>query len=348
MARTTNTKDLEGRIADWLRGTLGRDDVTDVDLEVSLHVPEHGGMSNDTLLVDATWAEGGTRRERSIVLKMEPGEPALFPGYDLEREASVLQAVADHSDVAVPDVLAVEPDPGPLGRPFFAMGTATGRIPADDPPYFLSGWLHDATPEQQETALDSALDTMAAIHALDAEILPAPGAVATPGAAGIDADVHYWRRYLEWLATDGPVPVLPAALEWCASNRPQPSGRDVLCWGDARMGNLVFGDDFGVSCVLDWEMAGPAPAGTDLGWFLFAHDTALMWMDDLPGFRDREGMLERYTRSSGRQPDDLHWYEVWAGVRAGAVHLRRSRISGDDPRGETPLMLSLRRLVELP
>lgn len=349
MKPTTDLETLRRRLTEWLLPQLVLGELVPEGLRVSLDVPIHGGMSNDTLLVSAGWEEHGEPSGLALVVKMEPAGPALFPSYDLGREAAVLRAVAEHSDVPVPEVFAVELDPAPLGRPFFMMREASGRVPADDPPYFLSGWLHDASPEEQRTALDSALDTMAAIHDLPPREILAPGEpFRTPGADGLDADLSYWHRYLDWLARDAPVPMLPGVLDWCVENRPAPGGPDVLCWGDARMGNLMFGDDFHVSAVLDWEMAGPGPRETDLGWFLFAHDTALMWMDDLPGFRDRDGMVERYTRASGREPADLLWHEVWAGVRAAAVHLRSLRISGGDTGGETPLMLSLRRLVDLP
>ncbi len=349
---TSDPDDIQRMLREWLRPRLEIDGPTPTDLGLfNVGTPDHGGMSNETILFDAGWKEDGEQRGLALVAKLEPSGPALFPTYDPGREAAILRALAEYSDVPVPEVVGTGPDPGTPGRPFFVMKKLAGSIPADDPPYFLAGWLHDATAEEQRSALDGAVDTMARIHALDPQVIvPGPecDSADLPGAAGLDQDLAYWRRYLDWLADDSPAPLLEAALAWCEDQRPQDPRPDTLCWGDARMGNLVFGPDYRVTGVLDWEMAGPGAPETDLGWFLFAHDTALMWMEDLPGFRDRDGLLARYTNAAGREPRDLHWYEVWAGVRATAIHLRSLRLRGAEPDGETPLMASLRRLVDLP
>lgn len=342
-------------LREWLRSHLGIDGMTPEEINVfDVETPEHGGMSNETVFFSAGWTEAGEHRGLALVAKLESSGPSLFPSYDLGREAAILNALGEHSDVPVPDVLGTGPDPELPGRPFFVMRELAGRIPEDDPPYFLTGWLHDAAAHEQRTALDSAVDTMASIHRLDPDgIVPVTASgghppADTPGAVDLDQDFAYWRRYLRWLDDGDPVPLLEAALAWCEEHRPEDSRPDTLCWGDARMGNLVFGPDYRVAGVLDWEMAGPGAPETDLGWFLFAHDTALMWMEDLPGFRDRDDLLARYTDAAGRKPRDLRWYEVWAGVRATAIHLRSLRLSGAESDGETPLMASLRRLVDLP
>src|SRR2546430_12257364 len=45
----------------------------------------------------------------------------------------------------------------------------------------------------------------------------------------------------------------------------------VLCWGDVRIPNVVFGDDFRARAVLDWEMASIGPPELDIGWYLVIH-----------------------------------------------------------------------------
>jgi aminoglycoside phosphotransferase (APT) family kinase protein len=147
--------------------------------------------------------------------------------------------------------------------------------------------------------------------------------------------------------------VIRAAFDWCASHRPQPEPAATLGWGDARYGNIVFGDDFRVRAVLDWEMATIAPPEVDLGWFCFIHDTTRMFFDDLPGFVDRPRWLGRYATALGRDVDDLRWYEAWAGVRAAAIQaqmVRRAFERGDaaDLRGReeaNPVVASLRRVL---
>ena len=54
----------------------------------------------------------------------------------------------------------------------------------------------------------------------------------------------------------------------CAQTRPATEPPASLCWGDARIGNMLFHDDRSVASVLDWEMATIGPAEMDLAWYL--------------------------------------------------------------------------------
>jgi aminoglycoside phosphotransferase (APT) family kinase protein len=50
-------------------------------------------------------------------------------------------------------------------------------------------------------------------------------------------------------------PVFDEALEWLVAHRPEPE-RLSLCWGDAKIGNVLYDPANGdVSALLDWEMA---------------------------------------------------------------------------------------------
>ena len=102
-------------------------------------------------------------------------------------------------------------------------------------------------------------------------------------------------------------------------------------------------------------MAILGPAEIDFGWFLFLQNTALMWLKNLPGFRGEAELVELYTSELGREVQDLHFFEAWAGFRAAAIGARM--IACGYQRGDykdlkqqerTPTMLSLRRLIDLP
>src|SRR3954454_20600581 len=101
------------RFGAWLRGKHADAEITD------LQGTSATGMSSDTLLVDATWA-GQARR---LVVRRAPDDddgPGV-PAYDLPRQFRMIRAVAEHTDVPVPATLWNEPDPEPLGTPFFVM-----------------------------------------------------------------------------------------------------------------------------------------------------------------------------------------------------------------------------------
>jgi aminoglycoside phosphotransferase (APT) family kinase protein len=325
---------LRGRFTAWLREATGAPDA----YVEELAVPE-SGMSNDTLLADAEWGAG----TRGIVLRLAPEGRGLFPRYDLDAQVHVLRALRAHGDVPVPEVLWWEPDAAVLGRPFYVMVRVDGRIPPDG--HHFGGWVAELEPGEQAQLLDGALATMARINRVDPgghgvvglDVLDRP----EHGAHPIDQELGYWRAYLDWASDGDRLARLEDAYEWCVAHRPSHADRTVA-WGDARLGNLVVGDDLAPVAVLDWEMAVLGPPELDLGWFLFLDRTALQFTAQLPGFPDRAGIVERYERHLGRAVRDLDWYEAWGGFRAACIQVRMADTSAG--REKNPVTKALRSL----
>lgn len=294
-------------------------------------------MSNDTYLTVADWGRG----PQGIVLRLEPEERRLFPRYDLDAQVSVLRALAEGSDVPVPRVLWHEPDPSVLGRSFYVMERVEGRIPPDG--HLFGGWVQELAPADQTRVLDGALDVLSRIHHVDPEtpglaVLERPGSHASP----LDAELAWWRAYLDW-ATDGErLGLLEAAYAWCAEQRPS-AGERTLVWGDARLGNLVYGDDLRPVAVLDWEMATLGPGALDLGWYLFLERTARQFAPQLPGFPPPAGTIAVYERHHGGAVQDIRWYEAWGGFRAACIQVRLAEDHA--AREHNPVTKALRALI---
>jgi len=115
-----------------------------------------------------------------------------------------------------------------------------------------------------------------------------------------------WEQALAWLRATPPVETLP-----------------VLCWGDARLGNIIWSDDR-AACVTDFEAASIAPPEVDLGWWLmfdrWCHET--YGAARLPGELTRDEQRARYASLSGREVGDTSWYEVFAAARYTAIVVR--------------------------
>lgn len=352
LANNTPSDDLIRDLQSWLGEQLGSSDLVLGGFET----PSHGGMSHDTLLFDARWSDAEGLRHREWVVQIEPAGAKIFPRYDLAAQARVMEGLRSKSSIAVPKVLWNVSDPGVLGRPFCVMERVAGDVPSDDPPFLLGGFLRDASPEQQARCQTSLLEQLASLHRLDwrelgFEFLDRPQF----GAPGLEQDLGYWRHYLDWVSEDGALPVLEAAYEWCAEHAPAQTGPVVLNWGDARYGNVIYGKDFRPAAIIDWEMAILGPAELDLGWFVFIHNTALMWLKDLPGFLGQAELVALYAAELGREVRDLHYFEAWAGFRAATIRARM--IQCEYQRGDckdlkqqerNPVALSLRRLIDLP
>jgi len=123
--------------------------------------------------------------------------------------------------------------------------------------------------------------------------------------------------------------VLRNARAWCTENMPADDPPPALCWGDVRIPNVVFDDDFRARAVLDWEMASIGPPELDIGWYLVIHAMTTEVTGDLPGFRSRDQVLHAYESQLGRALHDLEWYEAWAAFRAAAIMVRLARLLHD-------------------
>lgn len=319
-------RDLEatrGILAGWLARRLGVEDV-----EVGpIQGPAFTGFSNETLLFDVSYTRDGTRCTEGLVVRVKPTAHTVFLESDFEWQYRVLEILGTKTAVPVPVVRAFEPDPSYLGAPFFVMERIDGcRVPADNPPYTVSGWLHDeATPAQRRTVVESGLDALVAIHGLDwralgLDFLDKP----QYGRLGSEQQIRYYEKSFEWAAEGEPQPVVGAALDWVRAHAPGADPEITLCWGDARINNQLFDADGRVRAVLDWEMVTLADPMMDLGWWLFLdrHFHEGCNRPRLEGFPTREEMIARYERQSGRAARDLEFYEVFAGLRFGVVMMR--------------------------
>jgi aminoglycoside phosphotransferase (APT) family kinase protein len=321
-------RDLEktrGVLADWLGDRLGASDV-----EVSeITGPAFTGFSNETLLFDATWTDGGRPRTQGLVVRVAPTRHHLFLDPDFEFQHRVIKALREHTDVAAPPMRWYEDNDSVLGAAFFVMDKVDGRVPGDSPPYTQAGWvLEEATPEYRRRMVESGLEAMGRIHAVDWQALDLGFLDKRQyGPTGIEQQVEYYARYLEWTAQGRSLPIAEAALDWVRANLPR--HQDIgICWGDARINNQMFDDDGNVVAVLDWEMVTLADPMMDLGWWLFLdrHFHEGIPADRLEGFPSREEMVTHYESTTGRAPRDLFFYEVFAGLRFCVIMARLSEL----------------------
>ena len=104
----------------------------------------------------------------------------------------------------------------------------------------------------------------------------------------------------------------------------------MLCWGDARIGNVLFDDGFAPVAVLDWEMAGLGPRELDVAWLLYSHrifeDIAHeLGLPGMPDFLRADDVLATYEALSGHAPRHLAFYGTYAALQFAIVFLRVGR-----------------------
>ncbi|NPC96675.1 phosphotransferase family protein [Nocardioides sp. zg-DK7169] len=330
--KTTDTDldEVRRRLTRWLAEQLDADEEPEVS---NLRRPEHSGMSSISMLFDLSWRTGGEQHRAVLVARMVPVADAfpVFPSYDVAHQFEVMRTVAERSAVPVPRVRWVEASGEALGAPFMVMDQVSGAVPADNPPYVFTGWLLEMGQAEQRAIQDASVRVLADIHAIES---PATG-LSAPSTAGSSLRAHFEneRAYYEWTRREDGlrIPCLERAFEWLEAWWPAEPSPDVLCWGDSRIGNIMY-DGTDVAAVLDWESAVLAPRELDLGWFLFFHrqfqDLAEVFeMPGLPHLFRRDDVVAAYEQAAGVEVRDLDWFIVYAALRHGIVmgqiHRRR-------------------------
>lgn len=336
-------------LATWFARALSADG----EVELSdFRGPGGTGFSNETLIVDASWSCGGSPCTHTFVVRVAPTGYALFPDAAFDVQHRVLVALGRDGTVPVPTVRWYEQDPAVLGAPFFVMDEVVGRVPEDNPPYHLAGWLHDVEPAVRERIWWGAVDTMADLHTLDWRGLGL-GFLAVPG-AGLPAQLAYYTSFLEQVERSEPVPVARRALRWLHDNLPAGDEPLVLCWGDARIGNIMYDDDGNRLAVLDWEMVTLGAPSQDVAWacFLDRHHSEGCGVPRLEGFPSTAATVQRYQERSGLRLLELEFYEVFAAFRFCVIMGRLAVIfkdwgllGADDPMAQENTVTALTETV---
>jgi aminoglycoside phosphotransferase (APT) family kinase protein len=306
------------------------------------------GLSSETLSLDVAWREDGAERTAGYVARVAPTTEDLpvFPEYALQAQYDVMRLVAELTDVPVPPVRWQETTGDVLGTPFFLMDRVAGEVPPDVMPYnFGDNWLFDAPPERQRALQDATVDVLARIHAI-------PDAASTfafldrrlPGVTPLERDLAWTRSWYDYAVPDvGRSPLVERSLAWLEANLPDEydDGGTVLCWGDSRIGNVLY-RDFAPVGVLDWEMATTGPRELDVSWLVFAHQvfesiTTTFGLPGMPDFLREEDVVATYERISGVRLRPLSWFHVrnatqWCIVfmRTGARQIHFGEIERPD------------------
>jgi len=323
---------LTAALQDWLAGRPGEPGRPAVS---GVRMPESGGLSSTSVLFEASWTGACPERRGAYVARMAPEASAVpvFPRYDLAAQFEVISQVAARCDIPLPKLRWNEPDGGSLGTPFFVMDQVDGRVPLDNPPYVFTGWLLEAAPQDRALLQQASVRILTRLHAIAEPAAAFPALRPPDGTDALRCHVDRQHDYYRWaLAGDGiRVPIIERGLSWLGEHWPRDRGpqADVLSWGDARIGNIIY-QGFAPAAVLDWEMASLGPRELDVGWFVFLHrffqDIAEFFgVGGLPDFLRRSDVERCYRELSGYALRDMDFYLVYAALRHAIVMARIKR-----------------------
>ena len=323
---TRDLTEVHRAFLEWFSARLSAQGVDAKDLDAELTSHTAGGYSNEIIFVTVTYRVGDESRRRRLVLRLPPAGPSLFPTYDFAMQVSVQAGVGEHG-VPVPSPIILEEDDRWLGAPFLLMplidGHNTGELPVAD------AWVASAGVDRQRTLHEGFLDALARIHLVPWPDRPVASHLRGAGASLLD-EVRWWEDLSDWTFEGRPPAALTTAFAWCRDHRPTDEPPSSVLWGDVRLGNVIFDDDFAPAAVLDWEMASIGPAELDLGWHTALEDmTEHFFGRRVPGFLTRDEVVARHQQALGRPLVDFRWFEVFAMCRSSVLNLRADRLASD-------------------
>lgn len=318
--KTRDVVALRNSLAAWLRGKLkGADQLAVGDL----HIPSGNGISSEIILFDAKWQSCEGNHLEKFAIRVATTENPFFPGADFQAEFRMGSVLSATKVVPVPRTYWFETDTTILGAPFYVMEQLQGRAAPDNPPYNIGGWLTEVGPEKRAAIWWEGIGAMARLHQLDWEAagLGFMRKAADPQAE-LQWELDYYTSFFDWACEGRRLDVFDRANQWLRANLPQ-VGRLHFCWGDARMGNILFHHE---KCngVLDWEMASLGDPEKDLAYWLFfdRYNREGLGAPVRQGWPSHAETIAVYERILGRPLQHLRFYEIFAMYRM-AVCLTR-------------------------
>ncbi|HUY50432.1 MAG TPA: phosphotransferase family protein [Streptosporangiaceae bacterium] len=312
------------RLGRWLR----ENDILAVDTPPDVRLIA-GGRSNLTYLVDPRPAAGPAAP--LLVLRRPPLGHVLPTAHDMAREYRVLSALRG-TDIPVPQVIALCPDPSVIGAPFYLMQHVPGEVLRTEE----DGKRVSAAQARQLS--ERFADMLAAIHNVDPEAAGLAGFGRPEGY--LERQLARWQRQWELSATRempgyqrlterlaAGLPAGPASSAGTASQ----AGGGTLVHGDYRLDNMLvtLGEQPAITAVLDWEMSTLGDPLADLGLALvYWAEPGDSDSDELsvvatvtagPGFLTRAEIADRYAAATGRNVTRLGYYMAFGCFKLAVV-----------------------------
>jgi aminoglycoside phosphotransferase (APT) family kinase protein len=201
-----------------------------------------GGQSNPTFKLITPGAH--------YVMRAKPGPSAkLLPSaHAIEREYRVMAALRPQG-IPVPEMLALCEDESVIGRAFYVMGFADGRV-------LWNQALPEATNAERGAIYDEMNRVIAALHTVDPD---------AAGLTGYGKPGNYFERQIgRWgkqytASITQPIEAMDLLMAWLPAHMPagaRDESRVSVVHGDYRLDNLVFHPtEPRVIAVLDWELS---------------------------------------------------------------------------------------------
>ena len=261
------------------------------------------------------------RGEQRLVIRKAPKVLVADSAHNVLREFQIIEALQS-SKVRVPQVFGACDDRKIADAPFYVMAFIDGsvvrrRLPRN----------YQLAPQQQSSIGTDLIDSLVELHAFDwrnSEI------------ASLSKPENYLSRQVDrWLQQYGSyacreLPVIDSVSQWLARHRPGDHELTVM-HGDYKLDNVMLSKDFPIRVLslMDFEMTTVGDPLIDLAWALtFWPEEGNLIAIAAPGTeggmdaqycQKPETLVQRYVDLTGRNVNDLQWYQVFAAWKLAII-----------------------------
>ncbi|MCK9541023.1 MAG: phosphotransferase family protein [Novosphingobium sp.] len=263
----------------------------EIDSRISLDAVERvpGGRSKQTYFLELS---GSDRLPGQVVLRLD--RESAFVQTEAADEFPVLKRLAETPGIPVPAPLHVEADRSVLGGSFLLLTRSAGRKAGE---YFPE--VHP-DPDRREDVICDVGAILGRLHALDPALFGLEGApVGQDAILQMIEGIHERTRDAGLRAAE-----FEAAYRWLKDHAAACETISCFTHGDIGLHNLLV-DHGRVTALLDWELAGPAAAASDLGSFRHVVERAGVWE------RFRSAYLDHGGSTDAVRPDHLNFYTIF-------------------------------------
>ena len=259
------------------------------------------GNQREMYYFTAVEGKGKATYRQPLILRLYDGAGAR---YDAEYEYNVIKKLGP-SELPVPRVFALETDAKYLGKPFIIMERVKGENMLTVIMRTMDLESPDLSIRDLMPWINRLAELLATIHSLDWRTLGLDFMDRAGGKYNLIDD------FLSWPFIDNPARRYPKFKELCdwllVRSDEVICSEPVLLHVDFHPQNVMVDNDR-IAAVIDWGEARIGDATIDVTW-----GSLILATPGIPGLD--KAFVEEYRQKSGRQLENLTFYEVMAGTR---------------------------------
>ena len=286
------------------------------DVRVGEVVSVNEGWESDIYSFELTHGPDGAREREGLILRIYPGDDAV------QKSAREFRGMRQlhRAGYPVPEVLVLERERSPFGKPFVIMERIEGRM------LWPVMFGPSVERKRQRELLTLFCELFVQLHALDWRPFFDADELARHG--NPYAFVDQWLDLFRGFEASFSLPGFAPVLTWLEERRDGvPCSRPAVVHLDFHPGNLLLLDD-GSAAVVDWTQVGVSDLRLDLAWTMLLIGTH-------EGAEWRTHVMAEYERLAGSRVEGLAYFDVLACVkRLGSVVV--SLLEGPEKLGMRP------------